>query len=56
MLVRAKVLLTLFLIPRSYEKVKMVMEDGDFPESCIKSEADFCLEYYKFRLFSESYF
>lgn len=41
MLVRTKVLLILLLVSRSYEKTKMVMEDGDFQDGYIKSEADF---------------
>lgn len=29
-------------LSRSYEKTKMVMEDGNFQDGFIKSEADFC--------------
>lgn len=29
-------------LSRSYEKTKMVMEDGNFQDGFIKTEADFC--------------
>lgn len=40
MVMRTKVLLTLLLVSRSYEKTKIVMEDGDFQDG-IKNEDDF---------------
>lgn len=56
MLVRTKVLLILLLVARSSEKTKMVLEDGDFQDGCVKSETSLCKVYCKCRLFYESYF